>query len=725
VSRVETALRQVEGVSEATVNLATERAQVSYSPELVTPEKMIAAVEKSGYHAYLINDELPADFEREQHERYYLRLKQKMIFSAILAALIMIGSMPEIFPFIKLIPEQIRWSILFILTTPVLLFSGSQFFVGSWKAIKHGATDMNTLITIGTGSAYIYSLIATFLPGFLPENMRHIYFDTTAVIITLILVGKLLEARAKGRTSAAIKKLLGLQPKIARVIRDGQEMELAIERVKVGDIILVRPGERIPVDGEIINGSSAIDESMITGESLPVMKKAADRVIGATINKTGSFQFRATKVGRDTVLAQIIRLVQQAQGSKAPIQRFADYIASIFVPIVIGIAVLSFGLWYFLGPAPSLTYALVVFITVLIIACPCALGLATPTSIMVGTGKGAEHGILIKNGEALEAAHKIQAVVLDKTGTITLGKPRVTDIISLPGFSEDEILIFAASVERGSEHPLGEAIYESAKERGMDLLSAEYFNARPGQGVEAQVGEVKVLLGNDLLMRTHEINIELLESNAQKLSQEGKTPVFIALGNQPVGVIAVADTIKDDSFAAIKQLHDLKIKVIMMTGDNKNTAEAIARQVHIDRVFSQVLPNEKAHLIKQLQQEGKIVAMVGDGINDAPALAQADVGIAIGTGTDIAMEASDITLMNGSLTSVAAAIQLSKATVRNIKQNLFGSFIYNTLGIPIAAGLLYPFFGILLDPMIASAAMAASSVTVLSNALRLRKFKVR
>jgi len=725
VNRVEKALKQVPGVLNASVNLSTERARITYIPGAVELSKLISAVANTGYEATIITDSEPEDYERRDREKRYRQLVRKMVFSAILSVIILFGSMPEIFTFLKSIPEQIRWIALFVLTTPVLIYSGSQFYSGAWKALKHGAADMNTLIAIGTGAAYIYSVVATFFPGFLPENMRNIYFDTTAIIITLILVGRVLEARAKGRTSEAIKKLMGLQAKTAQVVRNGNEVDIPIEQVQVGDIIVVRPGEKIAVDGEVIKGSSFVDESMITGESLPVEKKVGDEVIGATINKTGTFQFRATKVGKDTALAQIIRMVQEAQGTKAPIQRLADFIASIFVPVVIVIAILSFVIWFAFGPEPSLTFALITFVTVLIIACPCALGLATPTSIMVGTGKGAENGILIKGGEALETAHKIQTIILDKTGTITEGKPRVTDVIAFNCFDEADILSMAAAVEKGSEHPLGEAIYERAQEKGLKIPEAKNFKAIPGHGVEAEVNNVKILLGNIKFMTDKGITLDSAKEKSIDLAKEGKTPMFVAFDNKLVGLIVVADTVKPDSKKAIEALHRLGLEVVIMTGDNKRTAEAIARQIGVDRVFAEVLPVDKANLVKKLQQEGKIVAMVGDGINDAPALAQADVGIAIGTGADVAMEASDITLIKGNLISVVHAIQLSRATMRNIKQNLFGSFVYNSLGIPIAAGVLYPFTGLLLSPIIASAAMAASSVTVVSNALRLRQFKVK
>ncbi|MFQ6118010.1 MAG: copper-translocating P-type ATPase, partial [Candidatus Bipolaricaulia bacterium] len=538
----------------------------------------------------------------------------------------------------------------------------------------------------------------------------------------LILLGRLLEARARGQTSEAIKKLIGMQPKTARVIREGREVDIPVAEVAVGDIVVVRPGERVPVDGVIVEGYSSIDESMITGESIPVEKQAGDEAIGATINKTGSFRFRATKVGKETALAQIIKLVEEAQGSKPPIARLADIIASYFVPVVIGIATLTFVLWYLFGPAPAFTYALLNFIAVLIIACPCALGLATPTSIMVGTGKGAENGVLIRGGEALETAHKLNAIVLDKTGTLTRGEPKVTDIISRNG-SEEEVLALAAAAERGSEHPLGEAIVREADLRGLELRDVQAFDAVPGRGIKAQVDSKEILLGNLRLMEDERVDLGSLSEEAERLSAEGKTPMFLAVGRRAAGIIAVADTLKEGSREAVQALKRLGLEVIMITGDNRRTAEAIAREVGVDRVLAEILPPEKALEIKRLQAEGKRVAMVGDGINDAPALAQADIGIAIGTGTDVAIEASDITLIGGDLRGVVTAIALSRATIRNIKQNLFWAFFYNTALIPVAAGVLYPFLGLLLSPIFAAAAMGSSSVTVVSNALRLKRFK--
>ena len=629
----------------------------------------------------------------------------------------------EFIPVLKAIPTQINWIILFLLTTPVLFWAGSRFFRGAWSATRHRTADMNTLIALGTGAAYLYSLVATFLPGVLPEGLRAVYYDTTAIIIALILMGQTLEARAKGQTNEAIRKLMGLQAKTARVVRNKEEVDIPVEEVLVGDIVIVRPGEKIPVDGVVTEGSSSVDESMITGESIPTSKKPDDEVIGATINKTGSFRFRTTKVGKDTALSQIIKLVQQAQGTKAPIQRLADVISGYFVPVVILVAIWSFAIWFVVGPEPVLLHALVTAVTVLIIACPCALGLATPTSIMVGTGKGAENGILIRSAESLETAHKLNAIVLDKTGTITKGKPELTDVVVSGKIAENELLRLAASVEKSSEHPLAQAIVDGAHNRQITLVDASDFEAVPGHGVKATVDGRALALGNLKMMAQIGASLDGLKSQAQELADNGKTPMFVAVDGQTAGIIAVADTVKEDSREAIARLKKLGLEVIMITGDNQRTANAIARQVGVDRVLAEVLPEDKALNIKKLQQEGKIVAMVGDGINDAPALAQADVGLAIGTGTDVAIEASDITLIKGSLTGVVVAIELSKATMRNIKQNLFGSFIYNSLGIPIAAGLLYPFFGILLSPIIASAAMALSSVTVISNALRLRGFK--
>ncbi|KAB2849360.1 MAG: copper-translocating P-type ATPase, partial [Ignavibacterium sp.] len=582
------------------------------------------------------------------------------------------------------------------------------------------------LIATGISAAWLYSMVAVLFPEIFPtEKLADVFFDVVFVVVALVVLGMALEIRAKGKSSEAIKKLIGLQAKTARVQRNGKELDIPIEEVVLDDIIIVRPGEKIPVDGEIVDGSSTVDESMITGESIPVEKHTGDEVIGASINKTGSFKFKATKVGKDTALAQIIQMVEQAQSSKAPIQRIVDNVSGYFVPAVIIIAIFSFVTWYVFGPVPQLIYALIVFVTVLVIACPCALGLATPISLMVGVGKGAENGILIRSGEALETAQKLDSIVLDKTGTITEGKPSLTDVITSNGFKEDEVLALSASVERSSEHPLAEAIVRGAEEKNITLNEPKEFNALPGHGVEANVNGRKVLLGNLKMMNKFSIQLNGLEELSRKLADEGKTPMFVAIDNKAAGIIAVADIIKPDSKEAIAQLKKLGLEVVMITGDNSRTANAIAKQVGIDRVLSEVLPEDKAFNVQKLQNEGKKVAMVGDGINDAPALAQADIGLAIGTGTDVAIEASDITLIKGSLKGVVLAIQLSKATMKNIRENLFGAFFYNGLGIPIAAGLLYPFFGLLLSPLIAGAAMAFSSVTVVTNANRLRRFRAK
>ncbi len=584
---------------------------------------------------------------------------------------------------------------------------------------------MNTLIAVGTSAAYLYSLIVTFAPHLIMVKgmMVDVYFDTSAAIIVLILLGRFLESRARGRTSEAIKKLMGLQPKTARVIRDGHEIDIPLRGVIPGDILVVRPGEKIPVDGVIKDGHSFVDESMVTGESIPVEKQPGDKVIGATMNKTGAFQFEAMRVGKETVLAQIIRLVQEAQGSKPPIARLVDVIASYFVPAVILVAVVTFFIWYFFGPSPRLTYAFLNFVAVLIIACPCSLGLATPTSVMVGTGKGAENGILIRGAEALEKAHQLNAIILDKTGTLTKGEPSVTDIIESGHMKRNEILLIAASAERRSEHPVGEAIVKRAAEEGLTLLNAEDFQALSGQGVESTIDSKKILLGNKALMNSRKVDLDGFSDQAERLSTEGKTPMFLAVNREIKGIIAVADTLKKNSEKVVESLHRMGLEVVMLTGDNLRTAGAIARQAGIDRVLAEVLPDKKAEEVRRLQSEGKRVGMVGDGINDAPALAQADVGIAIGTGTDVAMESSDITLIGGDLEGIVTAIALSRATIRNIRQNLFWAFAYNTILIPVAAGVLFPFFGILLNPILAAGAMAFSSVTVVSNALRLRSFK--
>jgi Cu+-exporting ATPase len=726
VNRVEKALSSLKGVVAVNVNFATERASVEYIPEELTIRDLKKAVQEAGYQVLEVKEEDIVEKERLARKKELSRIKWKFIIGAsLLIPILILMYGASLFEKWIDLSKEMNFFIQFLLATPVQFWAGLQFYVGFWKAAKHKTSDMNTLIAVGTSAAYLYSLIVTFGSHLIMVKglMVDVYFDTSAAIIVLILLGRFLEARAKGRTSEAIKKLIGLQPKTARVVRNGDETDIPVEEVIPGDIVIVRPGEKIPVDGSVREGYSSVDESMVTGESLPVEKKAGDPVIGATMNKTGTFKFEATKVGRDTVLSQIIRLVQEAQGSKPPIARLVDVIASYFVPVVIGIAILTFIIWYLFGPHPALTYAFLNFIAVLIIACPCALGLATPTSIMVGTGKGAENGILIRGAEALETAHQLDTIVLDKTGTLTKGEPSVTDIIESERFSKKEILTLAASAEKGSEHPLGEAIVNKAKEENLILLDSKNFQAIAGHGIEATIDSKRVLLGNLRLMEERKVFLNGLSEKAEHFSGEGKTPMFLAVDGEAAGIIAVADTLKENSREAVESLHRMGLEVVMLTGDNERTARAIAQQIGIDRVLAEVLPEMKAEEVKRLQADGKKVGMVGDGINDAPALAQADVGIALGTGTDVAMESSDITLIGGDLRGVVTAIALSKATIRNIKQNLFWAFAYNTILIPVAAGVLFPFFGILLNPIFAAGAMAFSSVTVVSNALRLRKFK--
>jgi Cu+-exporting ATPase len=728
VSRVQRALESLEGVISVFTNLATERATVEYIPTQVGIRDFRKAVREAGYDILQVQrGEDLVEREKREREAHYRSLKTKVATGALLAIPIFLLVFWDRLGLSAIldIPRRTNFYLQFLLETPVQFWIGWQFYKGAVGAARHRTTNMNTLIAVGTSAAYIYSITATFFPSVfeMTGHPAEVYFDTAAAIIVLILLGRTLEARAKGHTSEAIKKLMGLQPKTARVVRDGRDVDVPIEDVEIGDVVVVRPGEKVPVDGVVKEGYSSVDESMITGESIPVEKKAGDTVIGATVNKTGSFRFEATKVGRETMLAQIITMVQEAQGTKPPIARLADKIASIFVPAVMGIATLTFIIWYFFGPAPAFTYAILNFIAVLIIACPCALGLATPTSIMVGTGKGAENGILIRGGESLETAHKINAIIFDKTGTVTRGEPSVTDVVTNGGAKETDVIFYAASAEKGSEHPLGASIVKKAGDLSLELKDASDFRAIPGQGIRATVAGRSVVMGNAVLLEDDGVSLDGLKERASLLADEGKTPMFLAVDGKAYGIVSVADTIKEGSKEAVAALKGLGIEVVMLTGDNRRTGEAIARQVGIDRVLAEVLPEEKASEVKKLQAEGKVVAMVGDGINDAPALAQADVGIAIGTGTDVAIEASDITLIKGDLNGVYAAIKLSKATLRNIKQNLFWAFAYNTILIPLAAGALFPFFGILLSPIFAAAAMGMSSVTVVSNALRLRKFK--
>jgi Cu+-exporting ATPase len=727
VERIEDALAEKDGVISAAVNLATERVTIVYSPTEVTPQELKKTIRDSGYMVPEAEAEKEyVDTEREARRREMRDLTIKFVLSGIASLAIMtLMFMGKYIPIISSLPmEWIAYSA-FIIATPVQFWIGWRFYRGAYAALKHGSADMNVLIAVGTSAAYFYSVVATFAPHLVAigSQMPATYFDTSTMIIALILLGRLLEARAKGQTSEAIRRLTGLRPKTAHVIRDDREIEIAVEDVNAGDMIVVRPGEKIPVDGIVSEGYSSVDESMITGEPLPASKKAGDSVIGATINRTGSFRFRATKVGKDTVLSQIIRMVEDAQGTKAPIQRLADKVASVFVPIVIGLASLTFIVWYFLGPQPAFLMALLNFISVLIIACPCAMGLATPTAIMVGTGKGAQYGVLIKGGESLENTYRIDTIVLDKTGTITKGEPSLTDVIAMPGFTPEEVVHFSGSAEKGSEHPLGEAIVKGALARSVSLSEATKFEAVPGKGIVAEVDGHIVMAGNDKLMDLDDVPMEDMKREAERLSAEGKTPMYVAVDEKPAGVIAVADTVKEGSKEAIASFRQIGIETIMVTGDNSKTAEAVAQQVGIDKVLAGVLPQDKAEEIKRLQAEGRNVAMVGDGINDAPALAQADTGIAIGTGTDIAIESSDITLMSGDLRSVVTAIKLSRATIRTIRMNLFWAFFYNVIGIPIAAGILYPWFHVLLNPIIAAAAMAFSSVSVVSNSLLLNRFK--
>jgi len=727
VARVEKALSEVEGVASADVNLATERATVTYNPELVSYERMERAVDAAGYRLVASAEgEEALDRERRRRERETRLLKIKLVYSAVSAAVIMILSMGAMhIPGLQEIPERTLFFILFVLATPVQFWPGMTFYRAAFKAARHGTTDMNTLIAVGTTAAYLYSVVATFFPSFISGTGLElaVYYDASATIIALILLGRFLEARAKGRTSEAIRRLMDLQARTARVLRDGKELDIEIDEVRVGDIVIVRPGEKIPVDGIVTEGRSGVDESMLTGEPLPVDKGPGDEVTGATVNGTGSFRFEVTRVGSDTVLAQIIKLVEEAQGSKAPIQRLADKVASVFVPVVISIAIVTFLVWLLAGPEPSFNFALINFVAVLVIACPCALGLATPTAIMVGTGKGAELGILIKGGEVLETAGRLQVVVFDKTGTLTWGKPVVTDVVAVDGRREDELLALAASVERGSEHPLAETLVEEAKSRGLVLGEASDFQAMPGRGVVADMDGMEVRLGNAALMAESGVDLGALEDGAEELARSGKTIIYTMAGGALLGYVAVADTLKPMAAEAVRALQELGVEVIMLSGDRRSTAEAIARQVGIDDVLAEVLPADKAAEVARIQSEGKVVAMVGDGINDAPALAQADIGIAIGTGTDVALETSDITLISEDLRKVATAIELSRATLRTIKQNLFWAFIYNVIGIPIAAGVLYPVWGVLLNPIYAAAAMAFSSVSVISNSLRLKRFR--
>ncbi len=725
VSKIEGALNKVPGVARAEMNFAQRTVSVSGNANF---DVLIKAVEQSGYNAKVTaaeSDDDALDEKEKADVAYYKKLMWEMAIALALGIPLMAYSLVGGSMTVSTTNEQLVWLVVGLLTLSVMVFSGKHFYVGAWQSFKNHSANMDTLIALGTGTAWLYSMVVVFIPEAVPEMARHVYFEATAMIIGLINLGLALELKARGRTSEAIKRLIGLQPKIARVIRDNQELDIAIEQVLLNDIVRVRPGEKVPVDGEVTEGHTAIDESMLTGEPMPVEKGEGDTIVAGTINKTGSILFKATKVGKDTALAQIIGMVKRAQNSKPPIGRLADVISAYFVPVVMIIAVTSALAWLNFGPEPAIAFAIVSATTVLIIACPCALGLATPMSVMVGVGKAAEAGVLIRNGEALQTASKITAMILDKTGTITLGAPKVTDVVLANNVSEQEVMELAASLESGSEHPLALAIVESAQDRGITLSKVNHFNAIAGHGVEAEVDGKQLLFGNEKLMHERGISLDHYVDQAQQLASEAKTPMYFAIDNQFAAIIAVADPIKSDSITAIKRLQKVGIRVVMLTGDNRDTAQAVANKVGISEFFAEVLPEEKSNKVQALQMEGEIVGMTGDGINDAPALAMANVGFAIGTGTDVAIESADITLMRGSLHGLADAIAVSKATLRNIKQNLFGAFIYNVAGVPFAAGVLYPFFGLLLSPVIAGAAMAFSSVTVVTNANRLRFFKVQ
>ena len=723
VRRVEEALNSVAGVVEANVNLANGHATIIHLAKWGGPEALDKVITEHGY-GYLgeLKDNLADPIEASRVGELK-DLKLKVTCGAILSVVIFFGSMQHWFGFLHFIPRQVMLWAMFVLTAPAVFWVGSRFFIGAYKAARQKTSDMNTLVAVGAFSAYAYSVAASFFPHFFMTAgvMPHVYYDGAAMIVTLILVGRLLEAKAKGKTSMAIKKLMGLKPKTAHLIRNDQALEVAVEEVQIGDILLVKPGGRIPVDGIIMSGESAIDESMLTGESMPAAKGIGQKVFAATMNKTGSFTFRTTGVGAKTALAQIIRLVEEAQGSKAPIQRLADKVASVFVPAVFLVAFITFVIWYFLPAESNFSRALINFVSVLVIACPCALGLATPTAIMVSTGLGAQSGILIKGGETLEKIHKLSVVVFDKTGTLTRGELAVTDIVAVAGYNEKQILAYAAALEKNSEHPLAQAILSRAQTDGIAVAAVDKFTALSGMGAKAMLQNKLCLTGNRSFMESEGVSINNLDESAARLSREGKTVVYVAVEKNVLGFIALADEPKGSAKQAIESLKNRGLKVVMITGDNAGTAKAIATRLDIDQVLADVLPDKKADEIRKLQAAGEVVAMVGDGINDAPALAAADVGIAIGAGTDVAIEASDITLIRDDLMGVPEAIGLSLVTMRVIKQNLFWAFFYNVIGIPIAAGALYPFFRILLNPEFAAAAMALSSFSVVSNSLRLRR----
>jgi Cu+-exporting ATPase len=752
-ARVQRALEKAPGVNSAVVNLMTGSATVAFDPAATSAEALLETVRGTGYGAELPDPSRSAQEEQEARdaarEAEFRDLKKKAIVSLVAGAIAMLISMPlmahhvgvspdpfmswvmrhvspaleAVFPWLYAASSSLLLGILLVFTLGTMLWAGRHFYTGAWNSFRHHSADMNTLIAVGTGAAFLYSLVATFAPGIFTSHglAPDVYYEAVIIIIALILVGNALEARAKHQTASALRGLAGLQPGSARVIRNEQEMDIPIREVAHDEIVVVRPGERIPVDGVVVSGASAVDESMLTGESMPVAKQAGDAVIGGTVNRTGSFRLRATTLGKDSVLARIVTLMREAQGSRAPIQRLADRISAVFVPVVISIAIATFVTWFLTSGEGSVVRAFAAAVAVLIIACPCAMGLAVPTAVMVATGRGAERGVLIKGGEALERAGAVDTVILDKTGTITEGRPTVTDIVTVGDIDERELLRLAASLERASEHPLADAIIAAAKERGITLDEALNFESVTGKGVLGWVGGCEVIAGTEALLKEHHVDVAPLSAQRSALSAQLRTVVLIAADGQPAGLLAIADPIKETSRAALAELRKLGLDLVLLTGDNEQTGKVIASKVGIERVVANVLPEGKVEEVKRLQAEGHVVAMAGDGINDAPALAQADIGIAMGTGTDIAMDAGDVTLMRGDLTGVADAIRLSRRTMRTMKQNLFWAFIYNVVGIPIAAGVLYPAFGILLSPVIASAAMAMSSVSVVSNSLRLRR----
>ncbi|MET4692830.1 heavy metal translocating P-type ATPase [Endozoicomonas lisbonensis] len=720
VAKIEKALKSVDDVKDARVNLAEKTVEVDGLPDVVTLLKALEAIGKPGS---LIDSEEDNRRQQEQRDQEQYRYLLKHGIFALAVSIPLMLSMFFIPMSVHTPQDQWLWGSVGMVTLGILVFSGRHFFNGLVESVRHGSATMDTLIALGTGTAWVYSMVVVLWPQWFPVAARHVYFEASAMIIGLINIGQAMELRAKGKTSSAIKRLLGLQAKTARIVREGEEIDVPVTAVRAGDIVRVRPGERIPVDGRVTSGTTLVDESMLTGEPLPVSKGVDDEVAAGTLNKNGSILFVAEKVGKDTALAHIIQLVKQAQNAKMPITRLTDQISAVFVPVVIVIAILSALVWYFLGPQPAVAHAFVVLTTVLIIACPCALGLATPMSVMAGVGRAAELGMLVRNGEALQKASQLTTVVVDKTGTVTEGAPAVTDILVTDGFSEEQLLVLAGSLESASEHPLAEAIVSAAKARSLTLSAPDNFAMKSGFGISGQVNGQNVLLGNAQWMTFNKLSHDSWQAEVDRLADEGKTPVLVSLEKQVVGILAIADPIRSDSKVAIERLKAAGIKVVMLTGDHRKTAEAVARQVGIDDVHAEVLPADKASHVKQLQEAGEKVGMTGDGINDAPALAQADVGFAMGCGTDVAIESADITLMRSSLHGLVDAVLLSRATLKNIRQNLFGAFIYNTLGIPVAAGVLYPLTGMLLNPVVAGAAMACSSVTVVTNANRLRKFK--